>query len=372
MNLRIRAVTALVLATASGVASAEQPVGDLYVVPSVGYVWLDNDRNARDDVVAGLTMGSHFNEWISGEFTLNRGSYDFPGGSGELDLASFTVDALHIFARNSRVSPFISAGAGVMSHEPEGADKTHDLLGQAGLGLMIDVATRSDGTLKFSFRPEVKARWTFPRDNDPQDKFLDVVAGLGFQLSFGDRAPVAAAPPPPPPPAAAPLPPPPPPAPAAPADSDRDGVTDDRDKCPDTPPGVAVDADGCTRRGTATLKGVTFEFNSATLTAGSQPVLADVAADVKRYPRLKIELQGHTDSVGADKYNLNLSEKRAQSVREYLIAQGVGEQQLTAKGYGEAEPIADNKTEEGRAQNRRVVMRVVENPGEVKIDVKQP
>src|SRR5262249_5279732 len=121
--------------------------------------------------------------------------------------------------------------------------------------------------------------------------------------------------------------------------------------------------------GTATLQGVTFEFNSAQLTAASRPVLDTVAADIKKYPRLKIEVQGHTDSVGADAYNLKLSGQRANSVREYLIGQGVAESQLSSKGFGESEPLADNKTEEGRALNRRVVMNVLENPGDV--DVKQ-
>ena len=117
---------------------------------------------------------------------------------------------------------------------------------------------------------------------------------------------------------------------------------------------------------------MTFEYDSATLTSESRPVLSELAADLKKYPRLKIELQGHTDSKGSDKYNQQLSGKRAQSVRDYLLQQGVSTQQLTAKGYGEAQPVADNNTEEGRSQNRRVVMMVVDNPGDVKIDVQPP
>jgi OOP family OmpA-OmpF porin len=367
MHFKVRAATALVLAAASAAAGAEQRVGDIYVTPAMGHTWLDNDRNARDDVFFGVTIGKHFNELISGEFTATRGEYDL-SGTGELDLGSYTLDVLHIFARESRVSPFISVGAGALAYEPDGLHHTYHLLGQTGAGLLIDMSSRDDGALKFSFRPEVKARWSFPQDNDPQDKFLDYSAGLGFQMAFGSRRPIET--PPPAPPAATPPPPPPPPPP--PADTDGDGVTDDRDKCPDTPPGVAVDADGCPRRGAATLQGVTFEYDSATLTSDSRPVLSEVAADLKRYPRLKIELQGHTDSVGSDKYNLQLSQKRAQSVRDYLVSQGVGEQQLTAKGYGETQPIADNKTDAGRSQNRRVVMKVLENPGEVKIDIQQP
>ena len=144
-------------------------------------------------------------------------------------------------------------------------------------------------------------------------------------------------------------------------------MTDNLDRCPDTPPGVAVDAFGCTRTGSITLEGVNFELNSARLTPSSREVLDAVAADLKKYPRLRIELQGHTDSTGSDSYNLDLSQRRAEAVRDYLIEQGVSPQQLTAKGYGETEPIADNSTAAGRAANRRVVMRVLENPGDVKV-----
>ena len=140
------------------------------------------------------------------------------------------------------------------------------------------------------------------------------------------------------------------------------------DRCLDTPAGVAVDAYGCTRQGSITLEGVGFELNSANLTQASQSVLDVVAADLKKYPRLSIELQGHTDSSGFDRYNLELSQKRADSVRNYLLAQGIASSQLTAKGYGESQPVADNTTNEGRAANRRVVMSVVSNPGNVKVE----
>ncbi len=174
----------------------------------------------------------------------------------------------------------------------------------------------------------------------------------------------AAPPPPPAPPPVAAAPPPPPPPPAPPADSDGDGVTDNQDQCPGTPAGVAVDALGCPRKGSITLEGVTFEVNSATLTAGSGTVLNGVATDLKKYPRLRIELQGHTDSSGSDAYNLKLSQQRADSVREHLVEQGVATQQLISKGYGESKPIDSNTTAEGRAHNRRVVMTVLDNPGD--------
>jgi len=117
---------------------------------------------------------------------------------------------------------------------------------------------------------------------------------------------------------------------------------------------------------------VTFETNSATLTTASRPVLDQVATGMKKYPRLKVEVQGHTDSSGADSYNMKLSQQRADAVRDYLISQGVAAGQLTAKGYGETQPVADNSSEGGRALNRRVVLHVTDNPGDVDVKEQAP
>jgi outer membrane protein OmpA-like peptidoglycan-associated protein len=367
--MRVAHSMAIALAFASFSAAAEQVVGDTYVVPQFGYTQLDDDRDAKDDITYGIGIGKHFSEAVSLELAIDRGSYDIRGaGSDDLDLTALSLNALHVFARDSAVSPFLIAGVGAAHNDVENADAHTYFMTQAGLGLMIQVGERDNGARKFSFRPEIKARWTLPRDNDPQDKYLDYVAMLGFQFAFGDPRPAPApepAPEPTPPPAL-PAPPPPPP------DSDGDGVTDDRDQCPDTPRGVAVDAVGCPRRGSATLQGVTFELNSANLTADSRPVLDAVAADLVKHDRLKVELQGHTDSSGADAYNMQLSERRAAAVREYLIAQGVPPTQLVSRGYGETKPIAENKTNEGRAQNRRVEMAVLENPADVDVEIEQP
>jgi OOP family OmpA-OmpF porin len=131
--------------------------------------------------------------------------------------------------------------------------------------------------------------------------------------------------------------------------------------------GVAVDQDGCPIKTDVVLEGVTFETNSAVLTASSRPVLDNVAKGLKEHHRLKVELQGHTDSTGSAVYNMGLSQRRADAVRDYLVSQDVPAEQLTAKGYGKTVPVASNATGQGRAQNRRVVMHVLENPGEVTI-----
>ena len=89
---------------------------------------------------------------------------------------------------------------------------------------------------------------------------------------------------------------------------------------------------------------------------------------IRKYPRLRIELQGHTDNVGSDAYNQALSQRRAESVRAYLVEHGVPAAQFTARGYGESQPIDDNRKDAGRARNRRVVMNVIANPGDVEIE----
>ena len=132
---------------------------------------------------------------------------------------------------------------------------------------------------------------------------------------------------------------------------------------PPPPPPPAFPA----AKASITIEGVNFAFNKADLTADSRPILDGVAAGLKQHPRVKVEIQGHTDSIGKPAYNLKLSQRRAESVRSYLVMDGVPEEQLVAKGYGETQPVASNKDDDGRAKNRRVVMYVLSNPGDINV-----
>jgi OOP family OmpA-OmpF porin len=140
-------------------------------------------------------------------------------------------------------------------------------------------------------------------------------------------------------------------------DSDGDGVVDSSDQCPGTPAGTAVDNTGCELAAAYELKGVNFEFDSAKLTADSKASLDDGLKILMRHTDLEVEIAGHTDSTGAEAYNQQLSLRRAEAVRDYLVANGVDAARLTVKGYGESQPVADNASKEGRAENRRVEMR---------------
>ena len=146
---------------------------------------------------------------------------------------------------------------------------------------------------------------------------------------------------------------------AAPVDSDGDGVTDDMDKCPDSPADKPVDAEGCTIV-SVVLKNVQFESNSSELTAGSSEELDKAVDAMNKYDQIRIEIQAHSDSMGEASYNQYLSEQRANSVRDYMIGKGIAADRMVAKGYGESKPIADNSTRDGRAKNRRVELKIIE------------
>jgi len=142
-------------------------------------------------------------------------------------------------------------------------------------------------------------------------------------------------------------------------DNDGDGVVDSKDKCPDTHKDAKVDANGCEVAEVIVLKGVNFETASDHLTPDSISILNGVAETLIRRPHIAIEVAGYTDSRGAASYNQELSQKRAQAVAKYLVSRGVKAENLTAKGYGEENPVADNKTAAGQAENRRVELHIL-------------
>jgi len=139
-----------------------------------------------------------------------------------------------------------------------------------------------------------------------------------------------------------------------PVDTDEDGVLDIYDLCMDTPRGAKVDNNGCWQ-----IENIEFEFDSAKILPESKLILDEIAHILKNNPDIKVFIEGYTDDEGSDSYNLKLSQERADSVLNYLVAKGVEPDRLTAKGYGESRPIADNTTEEGRAKNRRIEFIVI-------------
>ena len=143
-----------------------------------------------------------------------------------------------------------------------------------------------------------------------------------------------------------------------PMDTDKDGVPDYQDKCPNTLRGVKIDKKGCPVNKKEDLeklkKGINFKSGSTVLTKPSYRTLDDIVALLNKFPDVNLEIQGHTDNVGAEEYNMNLSQGRAQSAVDYIIRKGIDVNRLRAVGFGPKKPIADNKKKAGRAKNRRV------------------
>ncbi len=368
-------------------ASAE----DWYVVPAIVYTEAAPERLVDDAVGGGqVSVGQFLNDHFAVEGVFGYSTLDRTLG---VDIMEASLDGLVMFRRHSMLSPYFVVGLGGVHTESEYVGNDTAIAMNAGVGLDM-----SFGESPFGLRLEYRERLS----DGPRGSVNDRIGSLGLRYNFGGEkmpAPVVVAPDP---------------------DSDGDGVNDSRDacantpaghrvdargcsldgdrdgvpdaddacpntvagakvdakgcemdddkdgvvnrldRCPGTAAGVRVDVNGCEIREVIELPGVNFETNSDRLLPGANSVLRDAAATLRKYPDLFVEVAGHTDSAGAAEYNQGLSERRANTVRDYLINDGANEANVSVRGYGEIEPIADNTTAEGRAQNRRVELRIVE------------
>ncbi len=150
-----------------------------------------------------------------------------------------------------------------------------------------------------------------------------------------------------------------------PLDGDKDGVYDGLDKCPDSAPGAKVDANGCEIKKeevikvdeTIILENLYFDTNKSNIDNQDAAILDKWVNVLKENPKMEAMIMGHTDSDGAESYNQKLSQSRADSVMAYMVSKGIDKTRLTAKGYGESQPIAPNTTKDGKAKNRRVELK---------------
>lgn len=417
MNVRTTSAAAALLLAMSPLQHAFGDAQNDEGYFSVMATYIDDDRNSRlDDGVSGgqFGFGRAFSEWWNVEGYVSFASL---GGFPGQDQTGFGADLQLVLNRSGRLTPYLFVGSGYLLLDPDGADESDGLMLSGGAGVLADIF----GNSNIALRAEYRFRSHEIADIDTEDDLFSLGLHLPFGRAapaagdsdgdgvpdgfdrcpgtapgvdvdrFGceldsdgdgvadsaDRCPGT--------PAGAPV-----DSSGCPSDSDGDGVADGQDECPDTVRGAAVDERGCeldsdgdgvvdrqdrcpdTRRGAQVdvrgceireeirLPGVNFETNSARLLPGAGQVLDDAAATLERNPGIIVEVAGHTDSDGAAAYNEELSARRAITVRDYLVNKGIGEERLAVRGYGESQPIADNGTPEGKAQNRRVVLRILE------------
>lgn len=403
MKKFVMALTLAAMGSAAGAAPLTFDLSQSYVAAMGSYQRLDKARYADSDsggvqFAVGLPVTANLNLEATTFATYQPRSID-----DKADLSyGLGLDAL-IVQRNDKFATFLLAGGGVLR---EDISRVESLAPYAnvGFGIMGGIP----GVPSLSFRTELRGVADFNKDGAPgrgKDVFFEprLNVGLVYGFGYGAAAPVAA-------PAdsdgdgvldPADLCPSTPPGtavdangcPSAPVDTDGDGVLDTIDQCPGTPPGTLVDATGCAPlvapvvinpdldgdgvlnemdkcpgtppsfkvdvvgclvEQTVALQAVNFEFGADELTAGAKTILDGIAGSLLAQTSVKVLVTGHTDALGAQSYNLALSQRRAKAVMDYIVSKGVEASRVSADGEGEFSPIASNDAEEGRAQNRRV------------------
>ncbi|MDQ3056189.1 MAG: OmpA family protein [Pseudomonadota bacterium] len=386
MNKKLLCAALLGGLSVAQAASAQEFDDRWYVAGSTGVNFQDDDRNTEDSIFGTLGFGKFLNPNWSVELELN---YQNPDKTENPNLwwsqYGISADARYHFRGADRNWwPYIRMGVGLQRHEEEfirdprfgtprdGFPAQHEDNNVAlnlGAGLQFDfgrVDLRTEIGTRVDFDEEQATRLPgnppcpnagcFPQagpiGNLQEDYFNDILASVGLTVALGPDAmtPVA-------------------PAPVAPncadSDSDGDGVNDCDDKCPGSQAGQTIGPDGCPVPVSIDLKGVNFDFDKSTLRPDAIAILNEAIEILKRYPDLRVEVAGHTDSIGSDAYNQGLSERRARAVYDYLTSNGIDAGRLAGPtGYGESRPIAPNTNEdgsdnpEGRARNRRTELNV--------------
>lgn len=333
------------LLPASFVAHADE--GDWYVSPSIAY-FDDDPERLIDDTIAGgqIQVGREMSRkfWLEGLL----GYHDIDGFPGQEHL-ELGVNAIRNFSPDGLFEPYVIGGLGVLQADvglpsfgglPPAGDSSTSLTATVGLGTLVNF-----GDSPWALRTEWRIRHAFD-----DEALTDQLVSLGIQYSFGSGSDTVAA------------------AmvsePAEPvlyADSDGDGITDDSDRCPGTPAGATVDLSGCEvveTPETVEFENIYFGFDSDVVLATSKRLLEDAAATLKRNPDVTVEIAGFADSRGPEGYNMGLSQRRAEAVRDFLAQAGVNPDNLTVVAYGESRADASDLSANNLAGDRRVELRV--------------
>ena len=340
----------------TGLMADETPDFEAYL--GAGHYFYDDDRNLDDTTSLELGAEIPMTEALSLEAWLSNFDADIDNGSGELDGNRYSLGGLYHFSNDS-LRPFMSLG---FSHqELEDANDTHD-----------EALAYIGGGVKKYFDNNIVLRAELLAMNSFDNEVTDLGARLAIGYAFGRSTsePVVEAAPvkeviktAPKPEVVKPQPKPvvvkvevPKP---APVDSDNDGIIDSLDTCKGTDKAFKVNESGCPIMLSETVSidmNVKFATNSAAVTSENFAEIKKVADFMKQFDQTAVTVEGYSDDRGRAAYNKDLSQRRADAVRMTLINTfKLDESRVSAVGYGEENPIADNATAEGRAANRRVV-----------------
>ncbi len=342
-----RLAVATLMATAAMAAHAE-----LTVSPMVGYHVFDNDNfdtnsDLRDDYEASFALGYRVVPNVGVELRYAQSNPLSRSMGEDVRYEAATLDAYYRFNADSKLQPYVLVGGGLDRGTGNGGGKyAEHTIANAAVGAFYQL------TDNLALRGELRGV------EDMQESDHDGIASLGVLYGFGAKKAAAVAP------AVV--------APVVDGDDDQDGVANSVDKCPGTPRNLVVDENGCPKVLTETVTKeirVLFDTNKSVVKAQYNGDIEAVAKLLTDYPTAKVEIQGHTDSRGSAGLNDKLSQSRADAVAKVLSDKyGIAADRIASKGYGASQPVADNKTVDGRAQNRRTVAVAA---GEVKVTVKK-
>ena len=345
-----------------------------YLTTSAGFNIQDGSRGTRPAPFGTIGFGKFISDnWsLDGEFNYQNPHFEdqdilrnpnraLAGRAGNLNWSQYGVSIdlrRHFVAEGRNWNPYVLAGLGYQRSEEEfdafpspnspGQREDGNLAGKVGLGLQGDLG-------RIGVRTEVAYRLDADDTSvnaSNEDWFGDVLASVGFIVPLGPEPsePVAEAPTPPPAPN------------CADKDGDGDGVNDCNDRCPNSQAGEAIGPDGCKVQISIDLKGVNFDFDKATLRPDAVAILNEAVEILKRYPDLRVEVAGHTDLCGNDGYNQSLSQRRSDTVYNYLTSNGIDAGRMAGpNGYGESRPLvatAQTLPECKNETNRRTELNV--------------
>ncbi len=337
-----KTLLAVSVASALLASSAVATEYEYEITPMVGGVIPEGNLDLNDHMFFGVRVAKNLSDMWFDQVELGidaapRVKVDHTGGK-KVDIYRGLIHLVKDIPLTQSFSLYGLVGAGAEGLSDNWRSNNDRMFVDYGLGLKYRFTDKL--ALKAEATHEVKLNAS--HKDDTQNKFL---FSLGLAYAFGEVAqppvvekvieveekPVVVE--------------------KVEGDDDNDGVLNNMDECPNTPAGVPVDAKGCPQ--TISLH-VNFNFDKANILPKYDAQINQVADFMVKYPVYSVMLEGYTDSTGSEAYNLKLSDRRAAAVAKSLINKGVDGKKVSTVGYGESNPVASNKTKEGRALNRRV------------------